>query len=218
MQALIVTGGSIVDEFTLDFIKQHSCGLVIAVDHGMEFFYRCGLVPDYIVGDFDSVSPEILSYFQRDDFRVKVLHFQPEKDETDTELAIRTALHHKAERIYLLGAAGSRIDHMLGNIHLLGMAMEQEVECLMIDPYNCIRMLKTGLVLKKQEQYGDYVSLIPFTPRVTGLTLKGFKYPLHNYGLECYHSLGVSNEILEEEAEISFEDGILLMVESKDKK
>ena len=53
---------------------------------------------------------------------------------------------------------------------------------------------------------------------ITGLTLTGFRYPLKNYELQCYHSLGVSNEIKLEEAEISFEDGILLMVESKDEK
>lgn len=218
MQALIVTGGFIEDGFTLDFVKQHTCDLVIAADHGMEFFYRSHLVPDYIVGDFDSTASEILEYFRKNNPKVKVLHFQPEKDETDTELAIRTALQHGCDHIYLLGATGTRIDHVLGNIHLLGMAMERGAKCLMIDSHNRIRMLKEGMVLKKQEQYGDYVSLIPFTPKVTGLTLKGFKYPLHSYELLCYHSLGVSNEIVEEEGEISFEDGILLMVESKDKK
>ena len=60
--------------------------------------------------------------------------------------------------------------------------------------------------------------MFPFTPTVKGLTLRGFKYPLEKYELQCYHSLGVSNEISEEKAEISFEEGILLMVESKDKK
>lgn len=218
MQALIVTGGTLEDEFALNFIKKNPCDLVIAADSGMEFFYRNGLIPDKIVGDFDSVKTEVLEFFRNNNPQMQILKFQPEKDETDTELALRTAMDAGCKKIWLLGATGTRLDHVLGNIHLLGMAMERDCECSMVDSYNRICMLRQGIRIKKQQQYGDYVSLFPFTPEVKNLTLTGFKYPLQNYELKCYHSLGVSNEIVEEEAEISFEDGVLLMVESKDKK
>ena len=217
MQALIISGGHLEDGFAASYIENYDFGLTIAVDSGMSFFYRQGLVPDYIVGDFDSVKPEILqSFLGLKEDKPKVLQFQPEKDETDTEIAIRTAIGQGCGAIHILGATGSRLDHVLGNIHLLGMAMEQGVEVIMADPNNRIRMVREGLVLKKGGQYGKYVSLLPFTPQVTGLTLTGFKYPLDQYTLECYHSLGVSNEITGEQAEISFRDGVLLVIESKD--
>ena len=218
MQALIVTGGSIDDAFALDFLKKNICDLVIAADRGMEFFYQNRLVPDEIVGDFDSVKPEVLAYFKQNNPDIRVRKFQPEKDETDTELALRTAIDAGCEKVWLLGATGTRLDHVLGNIHLLGMAMERGCECIMVDSCNRIRMLNKGIRITRKEQYGDYVSLLPFTPAVEGLTLTGFKYPLQKYELRCYHSLGVSNEISEEAAEISFDTGILLMIESKDKK
>lgn len=218
MQALIVTGGSIEDTFALKFLKENPCDLTIAADSGMEFFYRNGLVPDEIVGDFDSVKSGVLEFFKENNPNIKIRKFQPEKDETDTELAIRTAIDAECKKIWLLGATGTRIDHVLGNIHLLGMAMERDCECIMLDSCNRIRMLNQGMTIRREEQYGDYISLFPFTPTVKGLTLRGFKYPLEKYELQCYHSLGVSNEISEEKAEISFEEGILLMVESKDKK
>lgn len=217
MQGLIITGGKIEDAFALNFLKENHSDYTIAADSGMEFFYRNGLAPDEIVGDFDSVKPEVLDYFKQNNPDIKIRRFQPEKDETDTELAIRTAMEKGCRQIWLLGATGTRIDHVLGNIHLLGMSMEQGCECILIDECNRVRMLRQGLRLKKEEQYGEYVSLFPFTPEVRGLTLTGFKYPLQKYDLPCYHSLGVSNEICEEEAEISFEDGVLLMVESRDK-
>ena len=217
MQALIISGGHLEDGFAASYIENYDFGLTIAVDSGMSFFYRQGWVPDYIVGDFDSVKPEILqSFLELKEDKPKVLQFQPEKDETDTEIAIRTAIGQGCGAIHILGATGSRLDHVLGNIHLLGMAMEQGVEVIMADPNNRIRMVREGLVLKKGGQYGKYVSLLPFTPQVTGLTLTGFKYPLDQYTLECYHSLGVSNEITGEQAEISFRDGVLLVIESKD--
>ena len=217
MQALIISGGHLEDGFAASYIENYDFGLTIAVDSGMSFFYRQGWVPDYIVGDFDSVKPEILqSFLGLKEDKPKVLQFQPEKDETDTEIAIRTAIRRGCGAIHILGATGSRLDHVLGNIHLLGMAMEQGVEVIMADPNNRISMVREGLVLKKGGQYGKYVSLLPFTPQVTGLTLTGFKYPLDQYTLECYHSLGVSNEITGEQAEISFRDGVLLVIESKD--
>lgn len=218
MQALIVTGGSIEDAFVLKFLKENPCDLIIAADSGMEFFYRNGLVPNEIVGDFDSVTAGILEFFRENNPQIKIRKFQPEKDETDTELALRTAINAGCKKIWLLGAIGTRLDHVLGNIHLLGMAMEQECECIILDSCNRIRMLQHGMKILREEQYGEYISLFPFTPTVKGLTLRGFKYPLEKYELQCYHSLGVSNEISQDEAEISFEEGVLLMVESRDEK
>lgn len=217
MEALIITGGDLEDIFAASYIKEHHFDITIAVDAGMGFFYRKDMTPHFIVGDFDSVNPEILQKFtEMEKDRPKILQFQPEKDETDTELAVRTAMEQGCKKIHILGATGSRMDHVLGNIHLLGMAMEHGVEALMIDANNRIRMVNQGLALRKEEQYGNYVSLLPFTPQVTGLTLKGFKYQVEDFTLKCYHSLGVSNEIAAEQAEIAFQEGALVVVESKD--
>lgn len=218
MQSLIISGGSLDMEFALSYIEKYSFDVLIAADRGMDFFYQQAMMPDYVVGDFDSADPDILQYFQslEEGQRPVILRFQPEKDETDTELAMRIAMERGCDTIHLLGSTGSRVDHMLGNLHLLGAAMKQGVECRMVDANNRIRMVCQGLTIKREEQYGKYVSLFPFTPRVEGLTLTGFQYPLEDYTLECYHSLGVSNEIIAKEAVITFREGVLLVVESKD--
>ncbi len=218
MQALIVSGGHLEDSFIASYAASHSFDLVIAADSGIGFFARSGWTPDYIVGDFDSAEPAALKRYLGTGNSQKpvILQFQPEKDETDTEIAIRMAIDKGCGSIHLLGATGTRIDHVLGNIHLLGMAMERGAKCLMVDPNNRIRMVREGFALKKEEQYGRYVSLLPFTPEVTGLTLRGMKYPLEDAVLRCYHSLGVSNEIAGEQAEVSFREGVLVVVESKD--
>ncbi len=218
MQALIISGGNLDMEFAGSYIKDYEFACTIAADRGMEFFYERKMTPDYIVGDFDSVEPKILDYFRNmdEDRRSVILQFQPEKDETDTELAVRIAAQQGCDMLHLLGATGTRLDHLLGNLHILGAAMQQGVECRMVDRNNRIRMINRGIRLRREEQYGTYVSLLPFTPQVVGLTLRGFQYPLENAVLECYHSLGVSNEIVDEEAEISFQEGVLLVVEAKD--
>lgn len=224
----VVSGGNIDDGFACDVIEKQqkadcaeiSCGeqkraVFIAADAGMEFFYRNGIKPDIIVGDFDSVGSEALSYFRsQPDIRIQELN--PVKDDTDTEYALRLAISMGAEQITILGGTGSRLDHVLGNIELLGIGLEKGISIELLDANNRIRMIDKGVTLRRREQFGTYVSLLPYTSEVEHLTLRGFKYPLTDYCLKGFCSLGVSNEISEEEALITFDGGILLVIESRD--
>lgn len=212
---VIVSGGSIDDVFAGKVLKKDPADCLIAADSGIDFFYRNHLLPDVIVGDFDSADEAAKQFFeQRPEIQIRRLN--PVKDDTDTESALRLAIDHGAERITLLGATGSRLDHVLGNIELLGIGLTAGVPVTMLDPCNRIRMIKRGVTIRREEQFGDYVSLLPYTSEVSGLTLRGFQYPLTDYCLRGFSSLGISNEILDEEGEISFSDGILLVIESRD--
>ncbi len=214
-RAVILTGGRIEESFCLEYLEKQPFDFYIAVDSGLQFFYKNHLNPDLIVGDFDSVSGEALHYFERQK-EVKWLRLIPEKDDTDTECAVRQAVLQGYGQIHILGGTGSRLDHMMATVGLLGMALEENVEILLLDSHNRARMIDHKLVITKKEQYGNYVSLLPVTPKVTGVTLKGMKYPLSDYTMVSYKSLGVSNEIVEDAAEIYLKDGALLVVESKD--
>ncbi len=213
---LIITGGKFYDKFAADFLEKEKFDMVIAADHGLDGAARIGLPVDVLLGDFDSADPMRYEKMKRTFHPVVITH-PPEKDQTDTELAISYAIEQGAEEIVLLGGTGSRMDHMLGTIHSLKVALDRGVPCYIADPWNRIRMVHKQVRIKKEEQYGEYLSLIPFTEKVTGLTLEGMKYPLTNAVMIQGNSLGVSNEILEEEAVIECEDGILLMIESSDK-
>ena len=172
-------------------------------------------MPDIILGDFDSVNKDAIDYY-RNKTEIPIKDFPPEKDETDTELAIRTAIEMGAEEIILFGATGTRVDHLLGNIQLLSLGLQTGVDCQIVDANNRIRLLTKDMVLTKAEQFGTYVSLIPLTTEVTGITLEGFKYPLKDAVLTSNNSLGVSNELVEDTGRISFKKGILILIESRD--
>lgn len=212
---LIVSGGKTEEDFAKEWIRIYKPDYMIAADSGMEFFRRIEERPNLILGDFDSVSQETLSWF-REDEKIEWRKLNPVKDDTDTEFAVRLAIELGAEEITLLGATGSRLDHVLGNIELLGIGLQQGVAISMVDRHNRIRMISSGIRIRKEEQFGKFVSLIPYSKEVTHLYLKGFKYPLADYCLRGFCSLGVSNEIVDEEAEISFDQGILLVIEAKD--
>ena len=211
----IIAGGKIEDAFAIEVLKGFSEKTVIAADSGMEFLRRNEIVPQVIIGDFDSVSKETLEWFQKKE-GIVWHRLNPQKDDTDTEFALRLAISMGAECITVLGGTGSRLDHVLGNIELLGIGLELGVEIELLDANNRIRMTDHGMVLKKEEQFGKYVSLIPYTAQVEHLYLAGFKYPLADYCLKGFCSIGVSNEITEEQAEITFENGILIVIESRD--
>ena len=212
---LIVSGGTIEDTVVLGLLETNQYETVIACDSGMEFFRRNGCFPDLILGDFDSVEPKTADYF-REQSQMQMEQFPAEKDWTDTELAVRRALEMRPERIDLVGATGSRLDHVLGNLQLLALGLNAGVDMFLIDAHNRIRLIDSDLTLGREEQYGDFVSLIPYGGTVCGLTLRGMKYPLERATLTPDITLGISNEIVCEAAEISFETGKLFVIETKD--
>ncbi len=215
MNSLIITGGHLDLPFAKQVWESRDWDPVVCADAGLRFCREAGVTPDVIIGDFDSAVPEDLQFFRaRHPGRIET--FPSAKDETDTELALECALGAGAERITILGGTGDRLDHVLGNVQLLKKALDAGAACFLLDPHNRVRMIRDGLTLRKKEQFGRYVSLLPFTPEVRGLTLSGFAYEAEDLTLRCGTARGVSNEIRDEEAVLSFDDGILLVIESRD--
>lgn len=220
-RCLIVTGGRLSFPFADTFLKDRAYDLVIAVDAGLAHMARLGIHPDVAVGDFDTLGMERLAKFQADKSLVMDIH-QPEKDETDTELAVRTAYVRGCGTVDVLGATGGRLDHELSNIHLLAQGLDKGMDLSIYDEQNRIYLIDASRQktreYRKEELYGAYVSFLPLTERVRGITLKGFKYPLHKKDISIFEnpSLCVSNEVLEDPAVFSFDEGILICVESRD--
>ena len=216
MKTLIITGGNIDTDFALSFIEKLKADYVIGVDRGLLFCYEQKIMPDYIVGDFDSLPNGILEWYKKNS-NVPVREYNPVKDATDTMIALEKALELKSSQIWILGGTGTRIDHALCNIHILKNAYLDGVGAYLVDSHNRISLpVEKHFYLEKEEQFVEYVSFFPLGEEVEGLTLKGFKYPLDGYCLRNLEGLGVSNEIVDERAEVSWETGILVMIESRD--
>ena len=120
--------------------------------------------------------------------------------------------------ITILGGTGTRLDHVLGNIQTLYFPFARCVSCRMLDGCNRIQLIGGRHVIRSDSQYGTCFSLIPLTTDVYGVTVRGAKYPLdrHHFTVLGTGSFGVSNEVSEEQAEITVESGILILIESKD--
>jgi len=210
---LIVSGGNISKDLVCKNLSKDEIFAIIAVDKGLEILNDLNIEPTDIIGDFDSVSLEILNKYINSSCHIH--KYQSEKDFTDTEAAIEIAIKKQPEQIILLGATGTRLDHTLANIHIMKKILDHNIVCKNIDTNNEILLIDKNFKLEKNNNY-KYISLIPLTSVVTGITLKGFKYSLNNAILNIGQSLGISNEQLEKEAFIDIQTGILIIMQSKD--
>ena len=209
---IILSGGTLPAAFARERIETVRPDVLIAADRGLQFCTAQGILPDIALGDFDSC-PDGAVEEARAGGRIRLDVYPPEKDWTDTELAIRTALREGCGRIHVLGGTGTRLDHVLGNILML----RQYPQCVLEDPCNRISAHDRPFEVEREAQWGTYVSFFALGGPVAGLTLEGFRYPVRDVLLENSSTMFLSNEIAEETGLVAFESGMLLMIESRDR-
>ena len=228
MSAVIISGGTIDGAFVeeqLEEARQQAerkgeTLYIIAADKGVECCLELGIVPDRIVGDFDSIDPS--SKERMETLGAEITYLRPEKDDTDSEAALQIAFQESEGNIYFVGSTGTRLDHVMGNISILGQGPMHQRKIWMIDPHNKCYMLTAEehhpacAVIRKEKQFGTYVSLIPVNGTAKGVTLEGMKYSLHDEDLPPFTSLGISNEVIGHVAKIRIKQGSLLVIEARD--
>lgn len=224
MNIVIISGGTLEKEFASDLVKKRESIVLIGVDGGLQFCYDHRLIPDYIVGDFDTIDASVLEIFKGEK-GVVVKQYNPCKDVTDTQAAVSLAIECIKEAgslssscIYLLGGLGSRLDHTLANIGCLKEALASRVQMKIVNGNNCMYLYNQDFVIERKNLcYQEYLSLIALE-NVTGLAIKGMKYEVEDLELSILSGRGVSNELSGEVAEITFSSGTLLVIESRDKR
>ncbi|WP_324617853.1 thiamine diphosphokinase [Cohnella cholangitidis] len=211
-RAYIFTGGRLgqwaIDSQPLDDVY------LIGADRGADFLLRHGRVPHLAVGDFDSVTPDRMEFI-RDSALELITCDAVDKDWSDTELAVREAIARGFREITLVGALGTRFDHGLANVQLLRLAHEHGCSLKLLDEHNEIRLCADTLRLERNS-YFPYISLLPLTLEVRGITLEGFRYPLHQAAIQLGSSLGISNVLDAPVGTITITDGIVLVIRSRD--
>lgn len=248
MHAVIISGGTIDDALVSRVVDEHS--LVIAADRGVECCSRLQLRPDYIIGDFDSASPEMAKAVKN--WGIPITKLPTHKDDTDTEAALALALlldrenwsslpedkryiidaaglpegvgTFGIESVTILGCTGTRLDHVLGSISVIGQGLKARdgggIPVYLMDTHNRVRMADPAhpIRIAREEMYGKYLSVVPFTTEAKGVTLKGVEYPLTDAAMGGFTSLGISNELAagSSAAEISLTEGVLIVVEARD--
>ena len=188
-------------------VKVNEDDLVICADRGYASAKKLGVVPHIIVGDFDSYDGELPE-------NAEIIRSIPEKDDTDTLLAIKTAIERGADELVIYGAMGGRFDHTVANIRSLAYIYEKGCTGTIEDDDNIITVCGVG-----RHSFpcmdGYYFSVFAMTDELRIASMTGVKYPLSDYVMTGSFPIGVSNEITGENAVLDITGGLALIVRSK---
>ena len=179
---------------------------LLCADSGLKLCSRLGLKPDLVLGDFDSLGaePTVLPHITA----------QPEKDDTDTMLAVRQALSEGFRDIRIYGAFGGRLDHTLANLQTLEFLRQNGASGMLIGAGDWACLLPAGETGRYVRQPDFTLSVFAWSGTCRGVCIRGTKYTLEQGELSRSFPLGVSNEITAEAAEVSCTEGVLLIAGS----
>lgn len=201
---LIISGGSfhpIKTTIEADYI--------IACDAGYDNAIRNNLIPDLIIGDFDSYNGNI----SESAGNIPVLSFPVRKDDSDTMLAVKYAYHHGYNKIVIACALGGRMDHTVANLQALNYIASKGIEGLLISDTENMYALHPGKHLFPRKPHRS-LSLFATCGKVRGITITGSKYDVTDVTLLPTDPMGLSNDWVEDEITVSYAEGILLAIES----
>ena len=184
---------------------------VICVDGGARWARMLGIMPDWIVGDMDSITEADRKCMEQAGVCFKV--FPQEKDFTDTQLALELALNEDCREIVVWGGAGSRLDHTLSNLFSAVLPVQKGVSVLFEAPGVDVYVINERLLLPGHP--GDTVSLIVLGDKADGVVLRGFRYPLNGVVLEGRWQWAVSNVIVAKGPIVQVSSGVLAVFHYK---
>ena len=206
MRAFIFTGGEIYHRYIEEFPEEGD--LVISADAGYRNATLMGVHTNILIGDLDSLGhvPDDVD---------EVIKLPSEKDDTDTQIAVDTAIQRGADEIVVVGSTSGRLDHALSTLAILEKYWGQQISIYIVNGQNRVRYIKNSGFIVVRSRY-KYFSLIAADEKVKGVSIDGGKYPLINKTLERKHQYAISNEIVKNAALINVKKGGVYIIESRD--
>lgn len=199
--AIIIANGEIpFHEIPLTLLKS---GLpVICCDGAIANLQKLNIKPAAIVGDCDSISPELSSQFEN------IIHIDTSEEYNDLNKALRYCLSMNYLDVAIVGGNGLRDDHALGNIGVMMMfAKEKKMQLEMVTNYGVFTPAFQTISLTSFP--GQQISIFSFDPTAK-FTFHQLKYPVRNQSFN-YLWEATLNEAESDQFTIEFETGTALV-------
>lgn len=211
MKVLIIANGEIKDIQKVKAMLPQ-VDYVICADGGVRHARELGVVPDLMVGDFDSLPDEVLQEYSMAGIPIK--RYPMDKDKTDMQIAVDTAIEIGASQVFLVGTFGSRWDHSYANMLMLYRLARRGIKAQILDSHNVV-MVSSGKV-EIEGEIGQTLSLLPLSGDVRILRTDGLKYPIVDGILPLDFPYGVSNVLVKPRAEVHVGSGWVMVVIARD--
>ena len=205
VKCVIVSGAPDND---IQFLKSKldRSAFIIAADSGYRNCLKAGIIPDLIIGDFDS-SP-------CPQFGNRVIRLPVEKDDTDTFYCVKEAVNRGYSEIELLCAIGDRVDHTYSNILCLEYCRQNGVKCAIINAKNKIQIVENEIEFAEEGYH--YFSVFAFLGSAKGVSIKGAYYEADNVDIEPWEQFAQSNHFNGKKVKITVNEGKILLIMSND--
>ncbi len=201
---IIIANGDSPKREVLKYLANNGVATTIAADGGANSAYKLGLVPKYIVGDFDSITPEAKKFYSN---KSELIHYKRQTD-TDVEKALKLAIKKKFKTVYLLGGTGDRLDHTLCNIGIV-LKFYNKIRIILIHGNTILFPYSADIKLKTIPD--EIISLYAFDSN-TFITSKGLRYPLKNVNLKFGETESTSNVALGSKVNLKISGGIIFVI------
>ena len=188
----------------INYLLKNEVETIVAADGGANSCFKLGIVPHYIIGDFDSINPKVLSYYQNRSEIIK----QNRQNDTDVEKALKFAIKKKFETVYLLGGTGDRLDHSICN---LGIVIKFFLKIRIIIIHGKTALFPYADNVKLKSTPNETVSLYAFNSN-TRIISSGLKYPLSDVSLPFGEKESTSNVALSDNFELKISGGIVFVI------
>lgn len=207
MNVWIVTNGSLAN---ISNVRKYMTkpDYVICADGGIKYLEMLDIKPDILLGDFDSAQADTIRLLESQG--VKIETYPPEKDFTDTHLAIEHAIKVGATSITVIGAIGTRFDHSYANVMLLYKLLKQNICSSLVNDNNYLTLADKSIEITGE--IGQTISLLPFGGDAFVTQTKGLKYPIENKFLSLDNPYGISNVFVESKVIVQVDSGSILAI------
>ena len=201
---IIIASGDLPKKGIINHLQKNGVKSIIAADGGANSAYKLGIVPNYIIGDFDSIKPSVKKYYSD---KSEIIYFE-RQDDTDVEKSLKFAIENNYKTVYLLGGTGDRLDHSICN---LGIVLKFHNKIRIVIIHGKTILFPYSSDVKLETIPNETISLYAFDDKTT-ITSEGLKYPLHKATLQFGKRESTSNVALGNVVNLKIEDGIIFVI------
>ncbi|MDA3860037.1 MAG: thiamine diphosphokinase [Melioribacteraceae bacterium] len=201
---IIIANGDSPKRGVVKYLQNNNVDTIIAADGGANTAYKLGIIPNYIIGDFDSIKPKVKDYFIDKSESIYV----ERQDDTDVEKALKFAIENNFETVYLLGGTGNRLDHSICNLGIV-LKYYNKIKIIIIHGKTILFPYSENVKLKTISN--ETISLYAFNEK-TIISSEGLKYPLQKSTLLFGKKESTSNVALGDEVNLKISGGIVFVI------
>ena len=203
-KCIILANGDMPKKSVVAFLIKRGYTTLICADGGANSALKLNLLPDYIIGDLDSIEAKTKEYYSG---KCRIIQINRQND-TDVEKCLKFAISKGFKETILLGATGSRLDHSFCNLGIV-LKFFSKIKVRILHDNSLLEAHTGNITLQTSPE--EVISIYGFDKK-TKVTSVGLKYPLSNTLLPFGVRESTSNVALSNNVKLNIKNGKMFVI------